>query len=65
MKSFTHEGTPIVLGTRNSGKVSEIRGLLAPVGIDVVSLDSFQEFPEVVEDGSSFAENAARIPNRY
>jgi len=59
MSPLSTGGFPIVLGTRNSGKVREIRRMMAPVGVEVLSLDSFPEFPEIVEDGESFAENAA------
>jgi len=59
MTSFCAERTQIVLGTRNPGKVREIGRLLFPIGVDVVSLEAFQNVPEIIEDGSSFAENAA------
>ena len=50
----------VVLGSRNPGKAREIKPMLAPFGIDIVSLAEFPEAPEVVEDGSSFEENAAK-----
>ena len=46
----------LVLATRNQGKVKELRDPLARFGFDVVSLPD--DFPEVVEDGSTFEENA-------
>ncbi|TWU07040.1 Non-canonical purine NTP pyrophosphatase [Symmachiella macrocystis] len=50
----------IVLGSRNLKKSSEIKDLLAPHGIDVISVAEVADLAEVVEDGASFAENAAK-----
>ena len=50
----------IVLGSRNRKKSQEIADLLDPHGITVLSVADFPDVPEVVEDGSSFAENAAK-----
>lgn len=51
----------ILLATRNPGKVLEIGSILGQVGIEVVSLDDLPEPPpEVVEDGETFGENAAK-----
>ena len=50
----------IVLGSRNAKKAAEIAELLAPHGISVLSVADFPEVPDVVEDGNSFAENAAK-----
>lgn len=44
----------IVLATHNQGKVSELRAILEPVGVELVGYDG----PEPVEDGISFLENA-------
>lgn len=48
----------LVLATHNAGKLAEIRVLLAPLGVDVVSSGELG-LPEPVEDGDSFAANAA------
>jgi len=48
----------IVLATRNQGKVRELRGLLQGTGVEVLSLDTFPDAPEVEETGGTFAENA-------
>ena len=48
----------LVLATHNAGKLVEIRALLAPQGVDVVSGGELG-LPEPVEDGDSFAANAA------
>jgi XTP/dITP diphosphohydrolase len=49
----------LVLGTRNRHKVKELSPLLAPLKVDVVALDAFSQAVEVVEDGETFAANAA------
>jgi XTP/dITP diphosphohydrolase len=56
----THDPSRLVVASRNRGKLREISDLLAPRGIAVVGINSFADVPEVVEDGSTFAENAAK-----
>lgn len=48
----------LVLATHNAGKLKEIRALLAPLGVDVISSGEL-DLPEPVEDGDSFVANAA------
>lgn len=48
----------VVVATRNMGKVREFRHALAPFGKEVRSLHEYPDAPEVVEDGSTFSENA-------
>jgi XTP/dITP diphosphohydrolase len=51
----------LVFATRNRGKVAELRQLLAGVEVEVLSLDDLDvTVPEVVEDGDTFAANAAK-----
>ncbi|MFN0053310.1 MAG: RdgB/HAM1 family non-canonical purine NTP pyrophosphatase [Planctomycetales bacterium] len=50
----------LVLGSRNRKKSREIAEILAPHGLAVQSIAEFPEAPEVVEDGATFAENAAK-----
>jgi XTP/dITP diphosphohydrolase len=50
----------IVIATRNRKKLGEIADLLAAYGVGVVSVAEFPDVPETVEDGSTFAENAAK-----
>lgn len=50
----------LVLATRNSGKVAEMRHLLEGTGIEVESLADHPEVPEVVEDGDTFLANARK-----
>jgi len=52
--------TPVlVIASRNAKKVGEIAGLLAAHDVMVQSVDKFDGVPDVVEDGETFAENAA------
>lgn len=51
---------PLVLGSRNRKKSREIAEILAPHGLTVTSIADFPETREVVEDGATFAENAAK-----
>jgi len=51
---------PIVLATRNEGKVRELQQLLSGTGFQVVSLAGFPNAPEVVEDGNTFEDNAIK-----
>ena len=50
----------IVLGSRNRKKSREVAEILLPQGIELVSIADFPEAGEVIEDGETFAENAAR-----
>ena len=50
----------IVLASRNRKKVAEIRELFAPFGVTTVGIADFPNVPDVVEDGKTFAQNAAK-----
>ena len=47
----------VVIATHNAGKLDEMRGLLAPYGIDAVSAGEL-DLPEPEETGTTFTENA-------
>ena len=49
----------LVVGTHNRKKGDELADLLRPLGFDVVTLSDVANAIEVVEDGDSFAANAA------
>src|SRR5688572_10350916 len=49
----------IVLGTRNHKKGAELAELLAPWELSVATLDDVPDAIDVLEDGDSFAANAA------
>ena len=50
----------LVIASRNAKKRREIEDLLAPHQIEVLSVTDFGGVPEVVEDGTTFDENAAK-----
>jgi XTP/dITP diphosphohydrolase len=49
----------LVIGTHNRKKGDELADLLRPLGFDIVTLDDVPNAIEVMEDGDSFAANAA------
>jgi XTP/dITP diphosphohydrolase len=49
---------PLVLATRNEGKISEFKDLIAGFGIEIKSLKDFGPIPMVEEDGATFEDNA-------
>lgn len=49
----------MILATKNAGKLKEFQAFLAPHNIEVVSLADFENVPEIIEDGTTFEENAA------
>lgn len=52
------EKTKVVFATSNENKVKEIREVLAPLGYDVITMKDAGIDIEIVEDGSTFEENA-------
>ena len=48
----------LVIATYNRGKYVEFSALLQNTGLELYSLADFPEMPEIVENGSSFLENA-------
>ena len=50
----------LVIATRNTGKLNEIKEILAPLDWEILSLQDFPGIPETIEDGATFAENAAK-----
>ena len=56
-----HADVPaLVLASRNAGKQREIAELLGPYGIPVLRVSDFNNAPDVVEDGRTFADNAEK-----
>jgi len=49
---------PLIIATKNQGKITEIRDLLSEFAVKLKCLDDFGPIPEVVEDGETFDENA-------
>lgn len=50
--------TELVIASHNQGKIDEIKKMLAPYGVNVVSARELN-LPDVEETGTTFAENAA------
>ena len=55
----------LILATRNQGKVRELTNMLCGEAsskqqIEVISLESYPDAPEVVEDGNTYMENAIK-----
>jgi XTP/dITP diphosphohydrolase len=50
----------LVVATRNKGKILEINALLAGFVDRVSSAADFADFPETIEDGATFEENALK-----
>ena len=51
---------PLVIATRNQGKVSEFKELLKDFDIEIKSLQDFGPLPEIQEDGETFEDNAVK-----
>jgi XTP/dITP diphosphohydrolase len=49
---------PLVIASRNRGKIEEFKSLLSGFPIDIKSLNDFGPIPEPVEDGNTFEDNA-------
>jgi len=50
----------LVVATRNKDKLKEIKTLLKGLQIKVISLNSFKDVPEVIEDGKTLEANARK-----
>jgi XTP/dITP diphosphohydrolase len=54
-------GRRVLLASRNAKKLDELRRLLVDTeidGLEIVGLDGVPDYPETVEDGQTFADNA-------
>jgi XTP/dITP diphosphohydrolase len=50
----------LLIATRNSHKLQEIRQILAVPSLELVSMADFPSIPDVVEDGNTFEANATK-----
>ena len=57
MNKYIFNNNKIVIASHNKGKVEEIKILLKPLKIEVLSAKDFN-LKEPIEDGLSFEENA-------
>jgi len=53
-------GGILIVATKNQGKVREFQHAFAPLGLTVKSMFDYPDLPDVVEDGTTFAENALK-----
>jgi len=60
MKLGAKAGREIIIATHNPGKLREMQALLASFGVKILSLKDFPALPNVLEDGATFAQNAAK-----
>ncbi|SFS58106.1 XTP/dITP diphosphatase [Paenibacillus sp. BC26] len=54
------QGDTVVVATKNAGKVREFAHAFGKLGMQVVSMFDYPNLPDVVEDGTTFAENARK-----
>jgi XTP/dITP diphosphohydrolase len=50
----------IVLATKNQGKIRELKAELQDLDMEILTLENESSGPDVIEDGSSFLENALK-----
>jgi XTP/dITP diphosphohydrolase len=55
----------ILIATSNPGKVRDFAGAARSRGIEIASIPNFSSLPTVVEDGSTFEENARKKAEEY
>ncbi len=51
-------GKMVIVATKNKGKVKEFAHAFSELGLEVRSMFDYPDLPDIVEDGSTFAENA-------
>src|ERR1044071_5020952 len=50
----------LLVGTTNLGKLAEIREVLKDLPVESIAVSSLHKWPQVVEDGQTFEENAIK-----
>ncbi len=55
----------ILVATSNAGKLRDFAGAAAPLGITIANIPNFSSQCQVVEDGSTFEENARKKAESY
>jgi XTP/dITP diphosphohydrolase len=55
----------ILLATSNPGKLRDFAGAAAPLGITIANIPNFSSLAEVIEDGTTFEENAQKKAESY
>jgi XTP/dITP diphosphohydrolase len=60
VKGTTKTVKKLILATGNKGKIREINALFSDMDIEFIGLDEYPDLPEIIEDGSTFRENALK-----
>ena len=55
----------ILVATSNPGKLRDFAGAARPYSIEIAGIQNFSSLPAVVEDGSTFEENARKKAEQY
>ncbi len=55
----------VLVATSNSGKILDFAGAAAPYGISISTIPNFSSLSPVIEDGSTFEENARKKAEAY
>ena len=55
----------VLLATSNAGKLRDFAGAAAPYDITITNIPNFSSLPQVVEDGTTFEENARKKAESY
>lgn len=50
----------LLIATTNSGKFAEVQAFLAKFPLEFLSLESLSDYPDVIEDGATYEENALK-----
>ena len=64
-QKMPNKRSKLLVATGNKGKLSELKGLLADMPIELISLSYIRSFDEIEETGATFAENAALKARGY
>ena len=55
----------VLVATSSPGKLRDFAGAATPLGITIATIPNFSSLPEVVEDGTTFEENARKKAESY
>ncbi len=50
----------VLFASKNKGKIKEVKKILGEAGIEVLSLEDFEDVPDVIEDKETFIDNAKK-----
>jgi XTP/dITP diphosphohydrolase len=55
----------VLVVTSNAGKLRDLAGAAAPYGITITTIPNLSSLPQVIEDGTTFEENARKKTEAY